>query len=81
MHDAGNGIGLVIGARGNSFAGPHAAGVAALMLGANPDLPAWRVQELMEQTCEDIGGDGKDVRFGAGLVQAGAAVKAAKAAQ
>ena len=35
-------MGLLIGPGGNSFAGPHAAGVAALMLSINPDLCAWR---------------------------------------
>ncbi|MEN8144620.1 MAG: S8 family serine peptidase [Gemmatimonadota bacterium] len=67
--------------RGNSFSGPHASGVAALMLSANPDLPAWRVKELMEQTARDLGPEGKDNRTGAGLVDAFAAVKAALAAR
>lgn len=77
--DAGRGAGLVVGPRGNSFAGPHAAGVAALMLSANPELPAWRVKELMEETCKDIGTKGRDPVFGAGLLQAAAAVRAAQA--
>ncbi len=63
--------------RGNSFSGPHASGVAALMLSANPDLPAWRVKELMEQTARDLAPDGKDNRTGAGLIDAFAAVQAA----
>ena len=25
------------------------------MLAANPNLPAWRVKELMIETCEDLG--------------------------
>jgi serine protease AprX len=81
VHDAGNGIGLVIGARGNSFAGPHAAGVAALMLSKNPELPAWRVKELMEASCQDLGEDGKDTSFGAGLLRAASAVRAAAQAR
>jgi len=76
--DEGGGIGLIIGPQGNSFAGPHAAGVAALMLSANPDLTAWRVKELMELTCTDIGKKGRDYTFGAGLLNALRAVEAAK---
>ena len=77
-YDAGGGVGLVLGPQGNSFSGPHAGGVAALMLSANPDLPAWRVKELMEATCTDLGEKGRDKKFGAGLLNAQAAVLAAK---
>lgn len=73
-----NEFGLYIGLRGNSFAGPHVAGVAALMLSANPELPAWEVKRLLEETCKDLGDEGRDVEFGAGLVQALAAVQAAR---
>jgi len=76
--DEGHGIGLIIGPQGNSFAGPHAAGVAALMLSVNPQLHPWQVKQLMEQTCRDIGPRGRDGRFGAGLLDAAAAVRAAK---
>lgn len=72
---------LAIGPRGNSFAGPHAAGVAALMLEANPDLCAWRLQALMESTCRDLGEPGRDVAYGAGMLQADEAVAAAIAAK
>jgi subtilisin family serine protease len=65
--------------KGNSFSGPHVAGVAALMLAAAPDLPAWRVRDLLEQTARDLDTPGKDARTGAGLVDAFAAVKAAVA--
>ena len=74
-----NRIGLVVGPRGNSFSGPHAGGVVALMLSANPDLPAWRVKEVLEASCKDIGKKGRDTIFGAGLMQAQEAVKAVKA--
>ncbi len=75
--DEGNGIGLVKGPQGNSFSGPHAAGVAALMLSANPELNPWDVKRLMQQTCTDIGEKGHDVKFGAGLLNALEAVRAA----
>jgi len=70
---------LIVGPQGNSFSGPHAGGVAALMLSANPELNAWEVKELMERTCKDIGAKGRDTVFGAGLLQALEAVRAAKA--
>lgn len=72
---------LVIGPQGNSFSGPHAAGVAALMLSANSDLNAWEIKSLMEETCKDIGDKGRDTTFGAGLLQALDAVRAAKKAK
>ena len=62
---------------GNSFSGPHAAGVAALMLSANPELPAWEVKSILEATASDIAPDGKDNRTGAGLIDAFAAVEEA----
>jgi subtilisin family serine protease len=71
---------LVVGPRGNSFSGPHAAGVAALMLSVNPDLCAWEVKELMEKTCRDLGLKGRDYTYGAGLLQANHAVRAARRA-
>jgi subtilisin family serine protease len=72
---------LIIGPQGNSFSGPHAAGVAALMLSANPELHAWDVKALMEQTCKDLGEKGPDTVYGAGLLQALDAVRAARSRQ
>ncbi len=63
--------------RGNSFSSPHIAGVSALILSANPDLTAWRVKEILEETAKDVGEPGKDNRTGAGLADAYAAVKKA----
>ncbi|MCA8977877.1 MAG: S8 family serine peptidase [Planctomycetes bacterium] len=74
------GYGLIVGPRGNSFSGPHAAGAAALMLSVQPELTPWRVKELLESTCLDRGEEGWDATYGAGLIQADAAVRAAKAA-
>ena len=67
---------LATGPQGNSFSGPHAAGVAALMLDADPDLPVWELKRLMESTCKDLGEAGRDTTFGAGLLQADKAVEA-----
>lgn len=42
---------------GTSAASPLAAGVAALMLSANPDLTAQQVRYIMQDTCEQIGNE------------------------
>ena len=55
------------------------AGTVALMFSANPDLPAWRVKEILESTAKDLGPKGKDNNTGFGLLNALAAVKAAVA--
>ena len=78
VSNEGQGFALVIGPQGNSFSGPHAGGVAALMLSANPDLNPWEIKSLMEKTCKDIGEKGRDPIFGAGLIQALEAVRVAK---
>lgn len=77
VHQDDAGYILAYGPRGNSFAGPHAAGVAALMLEANPALPVWELQRIMEATCKDMGEPGRDVTHGAGMLQADKAVEAA----
>jgi subtilisin family serine protease len=73
------GVGLIQGPQGNSFSGPHAAGVAALVLSVCPELPAWRVKEVLEQSAKDLGAPGWDAIYGNGLLQADAAVRAARA--
>lgn len=65
--------------RGNSFAGPQVAGIAALVLSERPSLTVWRVRELIERTARDLGPAGKDNEFGHGLVDAYAAVVMARA--
>lgn len=65
---------------GNSFSGAMVSGVAALMLSAAPELPAWRVKEILEETATPLGGPGKNNRTGAGLVNALEAVRAARKA-
>jgi subtilisin family serine protease len=68
---------------GTSSATPLAAGVAALVLSARSGLSRGQVRELMEQTCDKIGGgydaNGHSSRFGFGRINAGRAVQAAKA--
>ena len=64
--------------RGNSFSGPHVVGSSALLLSAQPELPAWKVKETLEATATDIGDKGKDNRTGAGLLNAYKAVKSVR---
>ncbi len=49
-----------------------------MMMSANMDVPAWTAIELMKKTCSDVGEEGPDHVFGAGLLQAQAAVRAVK---
>jgi subtilisin family serine protease len=72
---------------GTSSATPLAAGIAALMLSANPKLTRAEVKQFLESTADKIGaaGDygpsGRGKRFGFGRVNAAAAVAAAIAAK
>jgi len=67
---------------GTSAATPIAAGVAALVLSANPDLTWQEVIEILQSTAEQIGGvdytDGHNIRYGYGRVHALRAVAVAK---
>ena len=62
---------------GTSAAAPQVAGVAALMLSANPDLTEVQVRTILQQTATDMGPAGFDNTYGFGLVNAHAAVRAA----
>jgi subtilisin family serine protease len=62
---------------GTSFAGPVAAGVAALVLAVNPALSGAEVESVLEHSAVDLGDPGWDPRFGHGRVNAAAAVYAA----
>lgn len=62
---------------GTSFASPYAAGVAALVISADPSLTPDEVSAIMAQTAVDKGTPGYDTGFGWGFVNAGAAVAAA----
>lgn len=53
---------------GSSAGAPHVAGVAALVLEANPALPPGRVAAALELTAVDAGPPGYDVATGHGLV-------------
>lgn len=57
-------------ASGNSFAGPHMAGIVSLMLSANPELLPWEIKEILKKTAKDIGTPGFDYQSGHGFVNA-----------
>ncbi len=59
---------------GTSMATPHLAGVAALILSANPNLTVEEMDQIIEETSLDLGSSGKDNTYGAGRVDAYQAV-------
>jgi serine protease len=63
---------------GTSMASPHVAGVAALVLSVRPELDPAGVRQLLRQTATDLGLRGRDDVYGDGLVNATAAVTAAR---
>ena len=67
-------------ANGTSFAAPLVAGVAALAWSVNPDLPTFVIRDALTDSAVDLGATGTDGTFGAGLVDALAAVEAIQAA-
>ena len=75
---------------GTSFAGPHVSGIAALLLSVNSCLSAKQVRDVIEKTCQKVGGysyattagrpNGTwNEEMGYGLVDAHAAVLMAQA--
>lgn len=61
---------------GTSMASPHVAGVVALMLEKAPTLTPAKIRFILEDTATDLGDVGKDELFGAGRVDAAAAIDA-----
>ncbi|MFN0166669.1 MAG: S8 family serine peptidase [Bryobacteraceae bacterium] len=64
---------------GTSFSAPIAAGVAALVLSVRPAIDRGTLQNILQQTSDDLGTPGFDDSFGYGRVNAYRAVNAAMA--
>ena len=61
---------------GTSMAGPHVAGVVALMRASNPNVDVITVKEVLMATAVDLGDAGEDNTYGHGFVDAYQAVLA-----
>ena len=59
---------------GTSMAGPHVAGVVALMCAANPDLDVETIKQVIMDTAVDLGVPGEDNTYGHGFIDAYEAV-------
>lgn len=62
---------------GTSMAGPHVAGVVALMRSANADLEVDLIKQIIMDTAVDLGTTGEDNTYGWGIIDAYAAVEVA----
>ena len=56
------------------MAGPHVAGVVALMRQAKPDLDVDTIKQILMETSRDLGAAGEDNDYGHGIIDAYAAV-------
>jgi serine protease AprX len=61
---------------GTSMATPHTAGAVCLLMSKNPELSPAEVDSILEVTAVDFGPVGKDTDFGAGRIDALAAIEA-----
>jgi subtilisin family serine protease len=66
---------------GTSMATPHVSGVVALVKATNKKLTPAQVRDIIKRTAKAPAGDNSQNEYGAGLVDAGAAVSAAAAAR
>lgn len=62
---------------GTSFSSPIAAGVAALVVSANPTLSAVQVETILQENAKDLGAAGHDQFFGWGIPDADDSMEAA----
>lgn len=62
---------------GTSMATPMANGVIGMIWSANPSLSAQQVEDILEQSCDDMGSPGEDIVYGWGRVNTFKAVKMA----
>jgi subtilisin family serine protease len=64
-----------IAASGTSMAAPHVAGLAALIRSKHPDWTSEQVFAVIVDTADDLGAGGPDDFYGAGRINAAAALK------
>ena len=76
--DWAGGVGPYASRSGTSMAAPHVAAVAALVLSVDPGLSNAQLASLLTSTADDKGDPGWDPYYGAGRVNAYAAVTAAQ---
>jgi len=62
---------------GTSMSAPFTAGVAALMLDANPSLTPAQIKSILKSTAKDWGPAGADIDYGAGRLDGYEAIKSA----
>jgi subtilisin family serine protease len=61
---------------GTSMATPHVTGLAALILGKDPNLTPDQVETIIERNTTDLGAPNYDTTFGWGLMNSQAALAA-----
>ena len=62
---------------GTSYSSPIVAGVAALVISANPSLSGAQIQNILKESADDLGALGWDSTYGSGRVNAARAVSMA----
>ena len=62
-------------ANGTSMACPHVAGLSALILSNNPDFTNEEVKQVLRASADDLGGEGFDIYFGHGRINAPQALR------
>lgn len=68
-------FGAIDNVNGTSFAAPHVAGAAAVLLHRWPTLTATQVADILLATATDLGPAGTDAIYGRGLLNLGAALQ------
>jgi hypothetical protein len=68
-------FGVIENVNGTSFAAPHVAGAAAVLLHRWPTLTATQVADILLATATDLGPAGTDAIYGRGLLNLGAALQ------